>query len=407
MIGMNLANVFHVFARGYSHIKDNTVCQDASWSDQNEKRSIIIVADGHGNKRYCRSDKGSQFAVNCAAQVIDEFLEENTEKSLFETEKQCNDTLTKLCNCIIAKWHAAVKKETDENPFTEEELKEVPETYAEEYLNGDRIEKAYGTTLIAVFAFDERCFGIHIGDGKCVAVYDDGSIDEPIPWDENCAFNVTTSICDEEASKEFRFAEIHNPAAVFIGTDGIDDSYGTSLYSFYLNVINMMQTRGYEDTIGYLREYMSKLSENGSHDDVSLAGIVDTGKLEDIRETVALRIKQYAIENELSKAESKVQDLNFAVAKSERILRNLEEETSENADNSEKIQTMQEQYEKLSAELEEHQDKIRKLKYELEHLTDEESDNTEQITETWEDTDGSAGIDSKMPQQQEDFWHTC
>ena len=49
---------------------------------------------------------------------------------------------------------------------------------------------------------------------------------EPIPWDEDCQANITTSICDSEAIEEFRYCFMkESPVATLMGTDGIDDSY--------------------------------------------------------------------------------------------------------------------------------------------------------------------------------------
>lgn len=394
---MNNTKAFHTSAKGSSHIKNNTVCQDASWSDCNDKRSIVIVADGHGNKRYCRSDKGSQFAVNCAAEVIDEFLENTSEQDWHEIKY--NDTLTKLCNCIIARWHTAIEKSVEENPFTEEELKDIPQKYAQDYLDGINIAKAYGTTLIAVFTVGERCFGIHIGDGKCVALYEDGSINEPIPWDEDCIFNITTSLCDESASEKFRYAEIINPVAVFIGTDGIDDTYGTGLHYFYLNVVNMMQTQGYESTVKYLDGYMSTISENGSHDDVSLAAVINNEKLGCIKETVNLELKRHSLEIELQKEESKINDLDFAVNKSGRMYLELKSKGADIPELSEKISSAQEQYLQYYSELKECRHKVSQLKFKLEHIEE-----CEDIIKSSDDESAERAVttESKQPAENPD-----
>ena len=82
---------------------------------------------------------------------------------------------------------------------------------------------------------------MQIGDGKCVVIDQNGSISEPIPWDENCQMNVTTSICDSDASDEFRFfVTEEKPSAVFCGSDGIDDSYAKveEMYALYRSILN-------------------------------------------------------------------------------------------------------------------------------------------------------------------------
>lgn len=433
MTAMNPWHAFHMGERGFYHIEKGTVCQDASWSDCNAERSLIIVADGHGSRQYCRSNQGSQFAVQCAAEVIDEFLVEQQADNLLQDEKQCADTLYKLCSCIVAKWHAIVKEDVAVKPFTEEELADIPQSYVVDYLAGNRIEKAYGTTLIAVFTVGERCFGIHLGDGKCVAVYEDGCTDEPIPWDENCCFNVTTSLCDTEALGEFRFAEIRQPVAVFIGTDGIDDTYGTRLHWFYLNILQRMIAEGCEETIAFLRGYLYTISEKGSHDDVSLAGIVRPALLPALEGPIAQAQQRSAMELELQKLTLSLQDLEFSVNKEAKVCTQLQEEST-NAELQDKLRVAGERLVAAQAEFDAVQDRIAQLQAalrppaEVADLSDgtaspaqEQNDdswdaweNPEEETETAEtpeisespDTpetgdehNGSTGIDSEMPEE--------
>lgn len=73
------------------------------------------------------------------------------------------------------------------------------------YTKGEKVQSAYGATLIGVVVTKDFWFGVHIGDGKCV-VFDKAGVDsEPIPWDEQCFLNITTSICDSNAGSEFRY----------------------------------------------------------------------------------------------------------------------------------------------------------------------------------------------------------
>ena len=73
------------------------------------------------------------------------------------------------------------------------------------YENGKDLHSAYGATLIGAIITDSYWFGIHIGDGKCVSFSSEGEASEPIPWDEMCYNNVTTSICSPSAVSEFRY----------------------------------------------------------------------------------------------------------------------------------------------------------------------------------------------------------
>lgn len=361
-------SAFNVFARGYSHIQNNTVCQDASYSYSDENHSIVVVADGHGSKQYCRSDRGAQLAVDCTVQVIEECLSSECLLELFCTPNRYNDTLSKICNSIIAKWHLAIEKEIAANPFTEEELTEIPEKYAQNYREHRYIEKAYGTTLIAVFTVGERCFGLQIGDGKCVALYKNGTMNEPIPWDERCCFNVTTSLCDAEASQEFRFAEINEPIAVFIGTDGIDDTYGTGLFHFYLNVAEKINELGYEESVSQLKNYMSDISEKGSHDDVSLACIIDIVSLPLVLPDIIHELNMSKLELELQKLQTSLPDKVFRVQKETAIINQLLEDISNCKDNeelNERLNLAEKNLENAKEDLNQHESRIDQLQKEI------------------------------------------
>lgn len=107
---------------------------------------------------------------------------------------------------IIFSWNEKVKEDISKNPFTEEELNRVSEGARKRYSN-DKSEKfysAYGTTMIAVVCTEKYCFAIQIGDGKCIFINSDGEFIQPVPIDEKCFLNVTTSICDEDAIDSFR-----------------------------------------------------------------------------------------------------------------------------------------------------------------------------------------------------------
>ena len=114
--------------------------------------------------------------------------------------------------------------------------------YMSENISERRADKAYGCTLIAYVVTEKFSFGMQIGDGKCVVIDKNGTFSEPIPWDENCQMNVTTSICDSNAADEFRFfVTEEKPSAVFCGSDGIDDSYANveEMYALYRSIIKI------------------------------------------------------------------------------------------------------------------------------------------------------------------------
>lgn len=263
---------------GASHIKSGTVCQDFSLSCELPDRRISVVCDGHGGADYFRSDRGSRFA----AEAFTECMKDPDVISVLSaaaTQKQQSGRIEQLIKSIIARWNELVERDIKEQSFGEDELSDVSEKARKRYETGQRLQSAYGTTLIGVMLAENFWLGLQIGDGKCVAVSKDGEFTQPIPWDEQCFLNVTTSICDENAAKEFRFCfERTLPAAVFIGSDGIDDCFAGDerLHDFYRLTLRSFAQTNDQTAVLQLKDYLPTLSEKGSGDDMSVGIIVNT-----------------------------------------------------------------------------------------------------------------------------------
>ena len=316
---------FSATETGYNHIKaePSKVCEDASGFYDDDQMHICVVADGHGSDNYPRTDRGSQFAVDATIEQIKAFVgkiynpnPENPEKSEIESNElidkllhtRINEThlLQYLSRNILMKWREFVEKDVEENPFQESEMANVSEKYKKRYMPDDiserRAEKAYGCTLIAYVVTEKFSFGMQIGDGKCVVIDQNGSISEPIPWDENCQMNVTTSICDSDASDEFRFfVTEEKPSAVFCGSDGIDDSYANveEMYALYRSILKIFVEHGIEVGKSEIKEYLPVLTKRGSGDDVSIALIMDIQRVTELTPVFTVQTELFNLENQL------------------------------------------------------------------------------------------------------------
>ena len=263
---------------GATHIKNGTVCQDCSQSCEKTECRLVVVCDGHGGADYFRSDRGSKLAAAAFTDCM-----ENPDLiaalSAAATEKQRKSRIEQLIKSIIARWNSLVEQDMRQHPFDEDELSGVSEKARRRYEAGERLQAAYGTTLIGAVLAEDFWLGLQIGDGKCVVVSETGEFTQPIPWDEECFLNVTTSLCDENAAKEFRFCFSRTlPAAVFIGSDGIDDCFAGDerLYDFYRVTLKSFAQTDEETAIAQLKEYLPTLSEKGSGDDMSVGILVNT-----------------------------------------------------------------------------------------------------------------------------------
>jgi hypothetical protein len=146
------------------------------------------------------------------------------------------------------------------------------------------------------------------GDGRCIFVDAEGDFSEPVPWDDRCYLNVTTSLCDKDAAQSFRFfirdLSQSKPAALFVASDGIEDSYGSkvAMLCFYRILCKEITENGIAKETDYLMENrLSEISRCGSADDMSIAGIVDA-------EMLAPLIQKFERENELCSINEQIKD---------------------------------------------------------------------------------------------------
>lgn len=256
---------------GSSHIEVVKPCQDASISRYTKAYAIGVVADGHGGQSYIRSDVGSQKACEVTMSVLREFLHATS----YLRHVPSGAWQQQIAGSIISLWQDAISMHKDNNPLSEDEWGLLSDKDKVRYEQG-QWQFIYGTTLIAIVRTRTAFLGIQIGDGKCVTINSNNLCLQPIPWDDDCFLNHTTSLCDSNAINKFRFVfQTDNlPVAVFIGTDGVDDSLGSDerLENFYLSVWKLLQSDK-KDAIHFIHDFLPEMSAKGSHDDISIAGI--------------------------------------------------------------------------------------------------------------------------------------
>lgn len=314
---MEIFRSFSVTHKGVKH-GDSIPCQDASAHLDFDTGAIAIVADGHGSSRCFRSDRGSQIAVEITKNRIFAFVKETPELPRDMTThiigrngievSESKILLGNLVKRIIDGWFMAVMEDEEEHPLIDDtSLQGLAERYRTRFIN-DRDYRchAYGTTLIAAAVVEGYWFAFQVGDGKCVVVYEDGSWDLPLPRDDNCKHNITSSICDDDSLSNFRYwfgfknqggayteygygihgqskdyiREInHPPVAIFIGSDGVEDSYpwvdnDKYVINFYRNRFITLQESGFEPFKEELDGFVKRFAHRESTDDVSIALII-------------------------------------------------------------------------------------------------------------------------------------
>ena len=288
--------------QGESHKADNKPCQDASFSAvYDDGLAIAIVCDGHGGERYFRSDVGSHMATEVICESVKTFVE-NVDKTMFigqpfiaqeaitseeviKKQTPIDKAFRQLFSSIIYQWNQKIAEHAANTAVSEWEQEHVPQKYLDELKTSETFEKLYGCTLMVYVQTPDYWFAFHLGDGKCVSFHQEGDLWQmPIPWDERCFLNKTTSLCDSNAINEFRYCyegDGKYPMAVFLGSDGMDDSFGEdpNLVNFYIQVVKMLVTEGREATVKSIESDLPQLSKIGSKDDMSVAFIYNIDEL--------------------------------------------------------------------------------------------------------------------------------
>lgn len=327
--------------QGESHIAAGKVCQDYSYSKVYENgNAIAIVCDGHGGKRYFRSDVGAKIAAEVTEQKVLEFVgavgsilkgQPFTQESAISTQIDNHDfeklspierAFRQLFSSIIFEWNTRVETHAKANPIADDEKPGLEERWIKEFDENHNLEKVYGCTLITFVSTPTVWFAFQIGDGKCFALDAKGKWSEPIPWDDRCFLNKTTSICDSGAIDEFRYCFCGDgsfPAAIILGSDGIDDSFGTEVNqaNFYVQILKSLVKEGVGKTITEIETTLPQLSKIGSQDDMSISMVFN---LEDIGQLYPTMI-EWQIEN----VKGQIAEENAKIEKANRVQSSLEQ----------------------------------------------------------------------------------
>lgn len=301
--------VYNYSCQGESHKATDKECQDYSCtlSDADKGLYVAVVCDGHGGDTYFRSAVGAKAAADITLSTVSTFVADwdctpikGSSFSQFgtidsqESPNAIDKVFRQLFASIYIQWLARIKEDAN-RAVTEWEERNVKLEHLQILQDPDRIVKVYGCTLMAYIQTPDYWFAFHIGDGKCVMIDHNMEFVQPIPWDERCFLNKTTSMCDKEPIGEFRYcfeADGHFPSAMFLGSDGLDDTFGDGekLYNFYGNIIKEIHDNGLASVMSSIQEALPHLSKVGSKDDMSVAFVYDENCLEDVAKAIRDRL---------------------------------------------------------------------------------------------------------------------
>ena len=314
---------FSVTVQGYSHIVKQTPCEDNSLHFDGEGIHIGAVADGHGDKKCFRSSIGSSLAVKLAEKELLSLAKSRKTENRPGIDCQDENLMVKdvfdpvgrqIIKNIIGKWSDEVFKNYQDAPVSDEEIETAGINNISIYSIED-IRHIYGTTLVAFLLTDEYLLVLHQGDGRCVIVHQDGSIDQPVPWDIRCVGRETTSLCDVDAVNSFRYYvndQKDEPIiACFVASDGVEDSFDNQeeVNSFFGFLTAKCVELGSDGITDYLEKILPEYSKLGSRDDISIAGVVDKVAAQPYAEKYLLLSELHTYEAEARIAKNKLDSM--------------------------------------------------------------------------------------------------
>jgi serine/threonine protein phosphatase PrpC len=271
----------HISVKGSTHVKKGTECQDVSSTLEGESFGLAVVCDGHGGERHFRSAIGAKFAADISIKAMKKFVEEANDLS----KENSDELLKKLESDVFNNWKKEIENHLKENAFSDIELTQLSNKDGN-LIESSRFEIAYGSTLVSAVLTEKHFFVLQLGDGDCVLLDKKGNIRTPnLPHDDRLRFNITTSLCDENALQNFRhyWSDDEPIVAILLSTDGVRNSFENESYykSFCRTVFESFSEGSQEEAKKELSEFLEKLTERGSGDDVSISMIYNAMELKD------------------------------------------------------------------------------------------------------------------------------
>src|SRR5579863_2170676 len=269
--------------KGASHERSGLPNQDAiHWSQPSDSFPLVLaISDGHGSAKYFRSDKGAKLAVNAAIATMPQFQEKlaNIYTSLtMELSHLMEELKEHLTKSIVHTWRDEVASHLRDEPFTAQEWERLENKEGPSARQGieDNPVLAYGATLLTVMITETSITYLQLGDGDILTVSEQGETSRVFQKHERHFANETTSLCSNNAWRDFQFhvqkISPALPALILLSTDGYADSF--SREEEFLKVgddlFDMIRTDGLEKVASNLQGWLSEATQSGSGDDITL-----------------------------------------------------------------------------------------------------------------------------------------
>lgn len=252
--------------RGSSHARDGRPCQDAHalWSSSFMGEPIIVAAaaDGHGAGRHDLSHRGAALAVQAAVGEVIASLPAPGNEAAWRPAPDDGENAFHLR--VAARWREYVLADAG-----------LGGGHTPEEGGGPEILTRYGTTLLVALLDGSEGWVGQIGDGEILVVRPDGSIEAPLPRDEDLLGTVTYSLSSRDSPGLWRTARfpIGQGGLLVMATDGLSDSFedpDSGFRVFARSLSERVASFGIERIGSALPGWLDGYSRDGSGDDMTL-----------------------------------------------------------------------------------------------------------------------------------------
>lgn len=315
-----VVSAFGISRRGASHRRAGAHCQDAhlltDMSLAGYPMLLAAVADGHGSKQHDRSHVGAHLALQATLQSLGWLLlgvRQDAERIRDDASTEASSAPLETSSGIQAVPAEISSEAQRPSPRVDSELldketlvsnlsrtfrehfprmicrawRELNTSHgksmgdSEEALSDPHFHKRYGTTLLVSALIGDAVLLAQIGDGD-VALLDKGEdnawrVSFPLASEDDLVAGETHSLCSEDAAKLFRTVIRPRNAVTMItlSTDGLGNAYeeNEAFRNLLVRILGNMRAYGTKPATRVLPEYLDRFSDQGSGDDITLAGI--------------------------------------------------------------------------------------------------------------------------------------
>lgn len=260
-----MVKAHHIIAssvRGHSHVLKGIPNQDAYGIVQTEDIQLALIADGHGSKTCFRSQKGAEFAVEEARDVILEGLHLGSTELLHDPQK--------LFKTLLKRWAIRILKDLKAVPFHPDEIALL--NPIQKKTIGKNALVAYGTTLNMVLLFKGKVYVWKVGDGAIIIREDMTSPVKEI-LDRHWFGVETLSLSTCNPVKDVDFVILSGqPKEILMCSDGYKNAFRSDLdfYKALQDFSSLYETKPAGYVEGQIEAWLNETSRMGSGDDITL-----------------------------------------------------------------------------------------------------------------------------------------